>query len=128
MTTAFPPGCFLLLLLAQSVPPPYSEAACAPPPCSSRRWCWCSSALQTVLQRSAVTVGASSSPENSRADKQKVFIYVSQTRSRDDGRREALPSPDEDDSLSAREAESAWSCDSPSIRGMDSSDDGTDES
>ncbi|TNN42541.1 hypothetical protein EYF80_047256 [Liparis tanakae] len=36
--------------------------------------------------------------------------------------------PEEDDSLSAREAESARSCDSPSIRGMESSEDGTDES
>lgn len=40
----------------------------------------------------------------------------------------ALPSPEEDDSLSAREEESAWSCDSPSIWGIESSEDGTDES
>lgn len=39
-----------------------------------------------------------------------------------------LPSPEEDDSLSAREEESAWSFDSPSIRGIDSSEEGTDES
>lgn len=39
-----------------------------------------------------------------------------------------LPRPEEDDSLSAREDESAWSLDSPSIRGMESSEDGTDES
>lgn len=38
------------------------------------------------------------------------------------------PSPEEDDSLSAREEESAWSCDRPSIRGMESSEDGTEES
>lgn len=52
-----------------------------------------------ALQRSDVTAGGSSSP-----------------------------SPEEDDSLSAREEESAWSCDSPSIRGMESSEEGTDES
>lgn len=40
----------------------------------------------------------------------------------------ALPSPEEDDSLSAREEESAWSCESPSIRGMESSEEGTEES
>lgn len=39
-----------------------------------------------------------------------------------------LPSPDEDDSLSAREEESAWSFDSPSIRGIESSEEGTEES
>lgn len=38
------------------------------------------------------------------------------------------PSPEEDDSLSAREEESAWSGDRPSMRGMDSSEEGTDES
>lgn len=64
------------------------------------RW-WCSSALQTVeaLQRSVVTAGGSSSPN-----------------------------PEEDDSLSAKEEESTWSCDRPSISGMESSEDGTEES
>lgn len=39
-----------------------------------------------------------------------------------------LPRPEEEDSLSATEQLSAWSCDSPSIKGMESSDEGTDES
>lgn len=38
------------------------------------------------------------------------------------------PNPEEDDSLSAREEESTWSCDRPSISGMESSEDGTEES
>lgn len=40
----------------------------------------------------------------------------------------ASPKPEEDDSLSAREEESTWSCDRPSISGMESSEDGTEES
>lgn len=43
-------------------------------------------------------------------------------------KKKRLPSPEEEDSLSAREEESAWSLDSPSIRGIDSSEEGTDES
>lgn len=42
--------------------------------------------------------------------------------------KKGLPSPEEDDSLSAKEEESAGSLDSPSIRGMESSEEGTDES
>lgn len=52
-----------------------------------------------ALQRSVVTAGGSSSPN-----------------------------PEEDDSLSAKEEESTWSCDRPSISGMESSEDGTEES
>lgn len=40
----------------------------------------------------------------------------------------ASPKPEEEDSLSAREEESTWSCDRPSISGMESSEDGTEES
>lgn len=40
----------------------------------------------------------------------------------------ASPNPEEDDSLSAKEEESTWSCDRPSISGMESSEDGTEES
>lgn len=39
-----------------------------------------------------------------------------------------LPKPDDDDSLSASDEESACSWDSPSIKGMDSSEDGTEDS
>lgn len=39
-----------------------------------------------------------------------------------------LPSPEEDDTLSVKEVESARSGESPSISGIDSSEDGTDES
>lgn len=38
------------------------------------------------------------------------------------------PNPEEDDTLSVKEDESARSGESPSISGIDSSDDGTDES
>lgn len=38
------------------------------------------------------------------------------------------PKPEEEDTLSASEELSAWSGESPSIRGMDSSDEGTEES
>lgn len=40
----------------------------------------------------------------------------------------ALPRPDEDDRLSVSEDVSVWSVESPSIRGRDNSDEGTDES
>lgn len=63
------------------------------------RWCSWTLHTETSLQRRETPAGGSSSPN-----------------------------PEEDDSLSAREAESAWSCDRPSNRGMDSSEEGTDES